>query len=241
MKNYNEKLDALFKEWESKSIEAGDGVISKDGLMRKLNADVNELWDKSPKKIMFLMKDQPNGWGDDTRNWLILPDENCNAKRNKEARSTFLKRLALLLYGFAYNKLDYWSIDEKEAVKCWNEMPFAFVEAKKQNGRTNVKDEEMKLYIEKYKDFLLKEIAILSPNIIVCCGAPQYDFALNILYDKEDLECIDKNVYFDKTKNVLIIYSAHPSCRGSHADFYAGVMCHYAKFLEKYPDIFFRN
>ena len=67
MKNYNEKLDELFKEWEAKSMANGDDVISKDGLMRKQHADVNELWEQSPKKVMFLMKDQPNGWGDDTR------------------------------------------------------------------------------------------------------------------------------------------------------------------------------
>lgn len=81
--------------------------------MRKLNADVNELWNKSVKKVMFLMKDQPNGGGDDTRNWLVLPEEHRLAKRNREASPVFLKRLALLLYGITYNVTDYYSIDEK--------------------------------------------------------------------------------------------------------------------------------
>lgn len=236
MKDYNKQLDELFKEWEAVSIANGDDVISKDGLMRKQDADVNELWAESRKKIMFLLKDQPDGWGDDTRNWLTLPEEHRFAKRNREARPVFLKRLALLLYGFIYNKLDYWSVDGKEVVKCWNEMPFAFVETKKQSGGKSVTNKTMNRYIDKYKDFLLKEIDILRPNIIVCCGVPQYDFALDTLYDKENLECIDKNVYIDKVKNVLLIYSPHPSCRGSHADFYAGVMYHYEKFLGKYPD-----
>lgn len=236
MKNYNEQLDKLFKEWETASIANGEDVISKDGLMRKLNADVDELWDKSVKKVMFLMKDQPNGWGDDTRNWLVLPDDHPLAKRNRNASSIFLKRLALLLYGITYNIIDYGSVDEKATVKCFNEVPFAFVEAKKQSGETFVSDKIMNAYINKYKDFLLKEIAILEPNIIVCCGGPQYHFALNTLYNKENLECIDQNVYFDKIKNVLLIYSSHPSRPGSHADFYAGVMYHYGKFLEKYPD-----
>lgn len=236
MRNYNEQLDELFKEWEAQSIANGDDVISKDGLMRKRHADVNELWEKSAKKVMFLMKDQPNGWGDDTRNWLVLPDEHPRAKRNRDASPVFLKRLALLLYGFTYNVTDFGSIDEKEAVKCFNEVPFAFVEAKKQSGNTSVKDKVMNIYINRYKDFLLKEIAILEPNIIVCCGGPQYHFALNTLYKKEDLEYIDQNVYFDKANNVLVIYSPHPRVRGSHADFYRGVMYHYEQFLKKYPD-----
>lgn len=241
MKNYNERLDELFKEWEAKSKANGDDVISKDGLMCKQHADVNELWEQSPRKVMFLMKEQPNGWGDDTRNWLVLPDEDPNAKRNKAASPTFLKRLALLLYGFTYNVTDYWSIDEEDAVKCFNEVPFAFVEAKKQSkkkesDKPEISDAEMDMYIERYKDFLLEEIAILEPNIIVCCGGPQYHFALNTLYKKEELECIDKNVYYDKDRNVLVIYSPHPSARCSHADFYAGVMWHYGEFLKKHPD-----
>lgn len=237
MKNYNERLDELFKEWEAQSIANGDGVISKDGLMRKLHADVNELWEKSVKKVMFLVKDQPDGGGDDTRNWLVLPDEHPWAKRNRKASSVFLKRLALLLYGFTYNVTDFGAIDEKEAVKCFNEVPFAFIETKKQSGGTSVKDKVMDIYINKYKDFLLKEIAILEPNIIVCCGGPQYNFALNTLYKKEDLECIDQNVYFDKTKNVLVIYSPHPRIQKiSHAKFYEWVMWHYEQFLKKYPD-----
>ena len=237
MKDYNRHLDELFKKWEAQSIANGDGVISKDGLMRKRDADVNELWKQSPKRVMFLLKDQPNGGGDDTRNWLVLSDDNPNAKRNREASSIFLKRLALLLYGFTYNMTDYWSVDEKEAVKCFNEVPFAFVEAKKQSGDTSVKDDVMDMYIDRYKDFLLEEIAVLESNIIVCCGKPQYNFALNVLYKKEDLECIDQNVYYDKRKNVLVIYSPHPSVMFcSHADFYAGVMWHYEQFLKKYPD-----
>lgn len=241
MKEYNELLDGLFTEWEAVSIANGDGKISKDGLMRKLNADVNELWNKSVKKVMFLMKDQPNGGGDDTRNWLVLPEEHRLAKRNREASPVFLKRLALLLYGITYNVTDYYSIDEKEAVKCFNEVPFAFVEAKKQSGGTSVTAKVMDSYINKYKDFQLREIDILEPNIIVCCGGPQYHFALHTLYSKDDLERIDENVYFDKVKNVLLMYSLHPRWRGSHADFFSKVMWHYGKFLEKYPDFLIRS
>ena len=236
-KNYNEKLDGLFKEWEAKSMANGDGVISKDGLMLKQHTDVNELWEQSPKRVMFLMKDQPNGWGDDTRKWLVLSDEDHKAKRNRAASPMFLKRLALLLYGFTHNMTDYWAVDENEAVKCFNEVPFAFVEAKKQSGDTSVSDDEMDAYIERYKDFLIEEIAILEPNIIVCCGGPQYHFALNTFYKKENLECIDQNAYYDKDKNVLVIYSPHPSKPfSSHADFYACVMRHYGEFLKKHPN-----
>lgn len=236
MEKYNDQLDQLFVQWQEASDRLGDGILSKDGLMRKLGADVNELWDKAPHKVMFLLKDQPDGGGDDTRNWLVLPEGDKWAKRNREARSVFLKRLALLLYGFTYNQTDYWAVNHQEAVKCFNEVPFAFVETKKQSGEPSVANKTMDFFIDRYKDFLLQEIRILHPNIIVCCGGPQYQFALNTLYSKDQLECIDQNAYYDKAKGILVIYAPHPSVGCSHANYYAGVMWHYGVFLQKYPN-----
>ncbi len=65
MIDYNGQLDVLFKEWEAASMANGDDVISKDGLMKMKDVDVNEMWDKSPVRVMFLLKDQPNSGGDD--------------------------------------------------------------------------------------------------------------------------------------------------------------------------------
>lgn len=239
MKDYNGMLDRLFEEWNAESIKNGDDVISRDGLMRIKGQDVNALWDKADKKVMFLLKDQPDGGGDDIRNWLTLPEDNKYAKSNREAGSIFLKRIACLLYGFTYCNTAYWTLNMDDVVKCFLEKPFALVETKKQSGGTSVSNQTMNEYIDRYKDFLLREIDILSPNIIVCCGGPQHHFALNTLYRPEDLETIDQNVHYDKEKNVVIVYAGHPSARCSHQDYYQGAMYHYDFFLKKYPDSVF--
>lgn len=235
MTDYNGQLDVLFKEWEAASIANGDDVISKDGLMKMKDVDVNEMWDKSPVRVMFLLKDQPNGGGDDIRNWLTLPDSNRFARRNREVHGTFLKRLAFLLYGFVYGSTEFWTIKKEDVIKCFLETPFALVETKKQSGGTSVSNRVMNIYINRYRDFLLKEIEILSPNIIVCCGGPQHHFVLHSLYNIETLETIDGNVHYDPEKKVVIVYSPHPRAHCSHEKFFEGAMWHYGIFLKHYP------
>lgn len=237
--NYNAQLDELFKEWEAASQQNGHAITSKDSLMRMRGQDVNELWDKADRRVMFLLKDQPKGGGDDIRNWLTLPDDNKYAKINREASPSFLKRLACLLYSFTYGNTEHWDFDMNEVVKCFLETPFALVETKKQSGGNSVSDKEMTYYINQYKDFLLREIEILNPNIIVCCGGPQHHFALNTLYSPDSLETIDKNVHYDRQKNVVIIYAGHPSARCSHYNYLEGALHHYRLFLQQYPDSVF--
>ena len=85
MENYNEKLNVLFEKWKAKSIENGEEkAFCEDGLMYKYGHDnnyVDELWDKSQKRIMFLLKD-PKEYSGDSREWL-------QKKRRKSTTSIF--------------------------------------------------------------------------------------------------------------------------------------------------------
>ncbi len=236
MENYNEKLNILFEKWEAKSIENMDkNQFCQDGLMYKYGHDnnyVDELWDKSQKRILFLLKD-PKEFSGDSREWLQKKEE------NRQLQSSFIKKLAYVLYGLSTVKdgkiADFWDITHEQLVECFNEIPFAFVESKKQAGTIQIQDKVLKKYINDYKEFLTEEINILNPDIIICFGQPQYHFAVNDLF--KDVEKIDNNIHIDKHTNTLIIYSYHPSYfRISPENFYNDIMCQYGKFLAKYPD-----
>lgn len=236
MENYNEKLNNLFEKWKAKSIENGEEkAFCEDGLMYKYGHDnnyVDELWDKSQKRIMFLLKD-PKEYSGDSREWLQKKEE------NRQLQSSFIKKLAYVLYGLSTVKdgkiADFWDITHEQLVKCFNEIPFAFVESKKQAGETKISDKELKKYINLYKEYLTEEINILNPDIVICFGGPQHHFAVNDLY--KDAEVIDKHIRLHKQTNTLIIYSYHPSYfRISPENFYNDIMCQYGKFLAKYPD-----
>ena len=235
MENYNEKLNILFEKWEAKSIENMDkNQFCQDGLMYKYGHDnnyVDELWDKSQKRILFLLKD-PKEFSGDSREWLQKKEE------NRQLRSSFIKKLAYVLYGLSTVKdgkiADFRDITHEQLVECFNEIPFAFVESKKQAGTIQIQDKVLKKYINDYKEFLTEEIRILKPNIIICFGGEQYHFAVNDMF--KDAEVIDKHIRLHKQTNTLIIYSYHPSARKSYESFYSEIIHEYGKFLDKYPD-----
>lgn len=234
MENYNEKLNVLFEKWKAKSIENGEEkAFCEDGLMYKYGHDknyVDELWDKSKKRILFLLKDPIEDSGD-SRLWLNEPE-------NQQLRPIIMKKLAYILYGLSTVKdgkvTDFWDITHEQLVKSFNEIPFAYVESKKQEGTTVIKDKELDKYINRYKEYLTEEINILNPDIVICFGGPQHHFAVNDLY--KDAEVIDKHIRLHKQTNTLIIYSYHPSARKSYESFYSEIMHEYGKFLNKYPD-----
>jgi hypothetical protein len=234
MENYNEKLNVLFEKWKAKSIENGEEkAFCEDGLMYKYGHDknyVDELWDKSKKRILFLLKDPIEDSGD-SRLWLNEPE-------NQQLRPIIMKKLAYILYGLSTVKdgkvTDFWDITHEQLVKSFNEIPFAYVESKKQEGTTVIKDKELDKYINRYKEYLTEEINILNPDIVICFGGPQHHFAVNDLY--KDAEVIDKHIRLHKQTNTLIIYSYHPRARKSYESFYSEIMHEYGKFLNKYPD-----
>ncbi len=228
MANYNEKLNILFDKWEAESIENGLTGFCRDGLMYKYGDkknDVDELWDKSKNRILFLLKD-PKEYSGDSREWLQIEE-------NQQLRSQFLKKLAYVLYGLSNVKdgktADFWDITHEQLVTCFNEIPFAFVESKKEAGKNEISGKELDKYINDYGDFLSDEINILKPNIVICFGGSQHHFALTKLFN--DVETIDKNIHIDNETKTLIIYSYHPSARTSYESFYDEIMRQYGKFL----------
>lgn len=232
--NYNERLNVLFDKWEAESIENGETAFCRDGLMYKYghnNNYVDELWDKSQKRILLLLKD-PKEYSGDSREWLQKEEG------NRKLQPSFFKKLAYALYGLSTVKdaktVDFWNITHEQLVKCFNEIPFAFVESKKQAGAKMISDKELRKYINKYKEFLKEEINILNPDIVICFGGPQYHFAITDLF--KDAEVIDEHIRLHKQTNTLIIYSYHPSARESYENFYSEIMLQYDKFLAKYSD-----
>jgi len=102
MKHYNKKLDELFDRW----LQVSDKEkFCRDGLMLKYGQKpeyVDEQWEKAPRRVMFLVKDNPDGWGHDTRTWLVEGEQAENSRKLKGGdvgKSGFLPNIAKMLYG----------------------------------------------------------------------------------------------------------------------------------------------
>lgn len=216
----NQELDRLFNDWKPFC-----NYFVKDGIMLKPNRqiDVDEAWINSERRIAFLLKDQNqsagNGqhWDDDTRLWLTTD--------NQLPKGQLFQIIANLFYGLwhidtdEYNQVWFGELKQDKVVKLFNEYPFAFIECKKEPGDQNLKDSVLRHYLQEkpHADFLSKELEILNPNIIVCCGGPIFDFCIN-LYGKDNLHNYGQsgNLKFSKKNNTIIIYCEHPAKPGTN-------------------------
>lgn len=186
----NGELNNLFERWkDSYQDENINDKFCFDGLVVKYKNeesgyDINQKWLESKRKIMFILKDCPDGWSYDARRLLVGSQnddkslKNAIKTRNLKGRTGFFKNIALLLYGL-YNLTeenkgkeeikDIKSVGNRnKIIEAFNEIPFAYVESKKVAGTCQCPPSLLNKTLDNDGKFLAEEIGILKPNIIVC-------------------------------------------------------------------------
>lgn len=226
MINYNSQLDILFDNiWERRYPEY---TFVRDGIMRNIPNE-NEAWFNSKRRVAFLLKDKSDGSCDDVRNWLIDNDD-PNNQRNRNLGNRLFRNIANILYGLTHDECDFNKIENNPQVReCLLNVPFAYIECKKEAGGPKLEDKVLSEYLKKDADFLQMELSILKPNIIVCSDWPIYEFVKE-MFPKEDMYIQGNVAYCHKTKT-LIILGYHPTARLSYYKIFGGVMVHYKMFL----------
>lgn len=269
---YNADLNKLFDEWLS-SYEAGERhLFCKDGLVVKNKEensgyDINEQWNNAERKIMFIVKDCPDGWGYDTRRLLVgyegdeKSQENALKARSLKGRIGYFKNIARMLYGLWYmtednkgRELSEQANNDTFIIQAFNDVPFAYVEAKKLAGGKGCTPAKLRKALECDGAFLSREIEILRPNIIVCCDnncdifnsvvknyfqgqAPceydRWDYVYELEYgEKCNFGC---KLYYYKERGVLLFQSYHPTRLGkAEWQIYEKVLSPFRQFFAKY-------
>ena len=121
-----------------------------------------------------------------------------------------------------------------EVKDFFNSQPFALIECKKEPGVSYLNNRILRHHLNTYGDLLKREIDILHPNIIVCCGGSSeiFKFITKTYYkDKDPISygaeyvCEDGTDLGFKTQlcyypddNVVVIDSYHPTARGKIAN-----------------------
>lgn len=250
-KDYNSQLEPIFSRWMERSqlndepCEQGNGsiVFTKDGLMEKNDVGINvsESWNNAKRRIMFLVKDQPAQWCDDSRLWLKdIKDEKAQSRKTKESnrniKPRFIHNLANLFWGLWNATPDYLCTPEQlnasfEQVKeCFNTHPFAYIECKKQGGGHSISDKTLLQYLNKYGDLLREEIELLDPNMIVCTNPHIYVFVQKMYGEDFGQIAGHNSLRIDMRRQKLIFCSYHPSAW--NVDVYEGVMSHFRAYLQ---------
>ena len=271
---YNGKLNELFDKWIKSYQEDQRHLFCQDGLIVKAKDedsgyDINSEWEKSQRKIMFIVKDCPDGWGYDTRRLFVgYPDKadsqkNALKTRSLKGRTRFFKNIALMLYGL-YNLTE--ENKGKTEINCnsfkadatmrniivnaFNDIPFAYVEAKKLAGKRSCPDKALQESLVRDAAYLGEEINILKPNIIVCCD--NHGLIFNSLvtnyfngtipdkdhvweYDYPGAEYVKCKLYYYEEKGILLFNSYHPTVLGKEEwTIYEKVISPFRQFFARY-------
>lgn len=227
-----EKFEKLFNEWRGKQENEPEYDYKKNGIAKDsftIDGIVNEkVWNEldKGKKVLYILR-EANGNAtemeekgkkvDDGKFWFR---ECVTGIETKVTDNIFqrIKEIQMIIQGYASK-----AKSDKEILS-----EVAYMNLNKRGGGASVDWKIFNAYIEEYKEYIKEEIAIIKPDIIVCCGT-YWSLVDNVcgLYkntngknwnpgDDKDFD-YDGAVIKDKNGNELhkarIINMYHPSAR----------------------------
>ena len=174
---YIRESDKLFKKWKTAQSEESEESyneykfknVSKTSFLP--DGIVNpEMYFKTTKKVLFIAK-EANWGGSDTENrvegtdgdfWLQSVVSNTGKYGGKE--TNFSKGLAMLYNAYISNSFDTPDYFHEGLNNV------AFINLNKRGGYSFCSYPTLEGYVKKYGEYIAKQIDLINPDIIICCG-----------------------------------------------------------------------
>ena len=210
-----EQLNELFAKWPSLSVDETANFI-KDGIIQE------DLWDNSPWKLAFLLKEMNKG----KDGGLKVKTTYSNDLRIS-CRNDPWPRLGQWAYGLKHAKILVGIKGQTE--KEWADafMSTAVINLKKTAGGSTTDWSVLRDAAENQKERLRKEFEIIDPRIVVCGGRAECDSVFKIARDigltscdlTEPIMCarekyVSPKLYYDVVRRRVWIDFIHPSLFG---------------------------
>lgn len=269
MYNIKEKEKNLFLRWAMSLNLTKEDSFSNGGLLfrgdfglndinefnlytwNRLEGKEEEIWCKSPKRLMILTKDL-----NDTEGWDIR-EESGGRTQLYEKIIPVDEDIQYSGLGF-YRKLNRWVYgiykesngsypqfsdlgDFKEMGKFYESAPLVRINCKIEIGGSRVENKILINSMNQHKEFLIEQIKLYHANIILCCGFQKgCNVILNFIKEHifEDLKPVpntDDWIYFSNKYNLIAINSYHPTTRHKKDEFlYDELVKNFAKAVANY-------
>ena len=185
MKTINKNLDVLFDNWMSEAVKYGDNNFVCDGIMNGYNDWGNQLM-----RIAFIAKDPhyknineltPGVLnGEDYREYDLL-------EMSEDHR--FWRNILTLAYGLVNTDEDSYpdysdANDYESREYVANNIPFAFVNIKKQAGDSSVSNKVLRQYARRYEEELKEETGTFTPATAKGATKPEEKEPLDEIIEK---------------------------------------------------------
>ena len=194
--NRSAELEKLFDEWRKRHIseDYSNDKISKNNFIPDGIID-EASYMQSPKKILFIAKEAACLKEENTieKNFEAAQNDGFWCRRvvlGEEGGTSFSSGLALLANAILNENFE---TPEKDISAL---RYVAFMNINKRGGFTEC-ETDLDGYAKNYKDLIDREIRIISPDIIVCCGMGVRDCLSGV----------------DSCKSLPVLEVYHPSAR----------------------------
>ena len=249
-----EKNKKILDKWYNHDISKGE--ISPDGVYykgktyttdygqvwRELGKE-DEQWNTSSRRILFISKD-PNEV--DNPYDMRGPDLTQNPDGTLSFGCRFNNNLLRITAGLHTISESYYEPYEtinsiQKLNDIWQQAAVARINVKKHSGGNRISNSELKKWIKEYKTFILEQISLLDPHIIICCGGNGIikEFVISEYLKEKDsnnLKSPDDNwIYYSSKYKKWVIDSYHLNPYGniSDHDLYHKIMMFFKNSLNR--------
>ena len=193
----NQLLDKLCQEYFGTIPYVADGIFY---------GSAEKRWEEDAmSRVLFVMK-QPNSndlLGEDYREYGL---DTMLGNQNWE-------QLLARLYGIVHTTAGGYptyedAIRQEHLIEIFSTHPFAVININKQDGSGTTDTRSLKAYARSHADFIRKQIQLLRPRVIVCCGSGVFD-AVNAAMGETAPQTGNWTKY-DDTLNILYFDTYHP-------------------------------
>jgi hypothetical protein len=172
-----EQLEELFQEWRKSSPDD----FFEDGIM------CEEEWDHVETRVLFILK-EVNETNKSAKPWrlpALFGDYYTESIWKKDLRPTW-ENIYIWLKGILNGKHNYYmsentAVDYEEIRSTIKKC--AVMNIKKTRGGSTADLREIIAYARRNRDNILKEINIINPHVIICCGT------FDIMYELLSKSC----------------------------------------------------
>lgn len=247
-----EENKKILDKWYNYDITKGeispDGVYYKGktyttdyGQVWREPGKEDEQWNISSRKILFISKD-PNEV--DNPYDMRGPDLTQNPDGTLSFGCRFNNNLLRITAGLQtisesfYEPYD--SINNIQKLHdIWQQAATARINVKKHSGGNRISNFELEKWIKEYQPFILEQISLLDPHIIVCCGGSGIikEFVVSEYLKENDsmkLKSPEDNwIYYSPKYKKWVIDSYHLNPHGNISDYnlYNNIMSFFQKSL----------
>ncbi len=213
-KNHEE----LMLDWKNR-IESEGIHFNPDGIVNKT------MWNKSSKKILFILK-ETNGAEQD----LTEAIQRSSEQKTGWHKGKVLRRVGRWAYGLEHFNGDIPSFEEAKSYQFKAPVNTAYINLKKSSGGARTNEKLFHSHVEKYADLIKQQIELINPDIIVMGGT--YKYLKKYVFPDEQMVKVSERVH--TVNNTRIAINAwHPAAIKKAQVMYVQVLGSYEKYYSK--------